>query len=420
MASRIATWRLGFPPADFYRNCTIVCAVVFAALLLAYVVASWPGFRLPTREVLGGTAFGKDFLNTWMGGRSALGQGPAAWYDFTTYNLYLRALTGTPDLHGYVWSYPPHILLFTWPLGLLPYLPALIVWTLAGLALFVLVARSGGVETRHLAFIALAPAVFLNAFFGQNGCFTAALLIGGLTCLDRRPILAGVLFGILTVKPQLGLLLPVMLVLTGRWRTILSAAVTTAALVAATAALYGREVWTGYFELVVPMQQHLQEHGQGLLFLIVSSVFYGARLVGLPLGLAWGLQAVVSGLVLAAVVWTFWRRRDAMLSMAFLIVATFLFTPYALNYDMVVFGWVIALLLQRADNQPLDHYLLFALWVLPVAMMLGGLIKVPLAVLVLPAVAARLLWRLVREERAAASQDARTLAPVACSGASWR
>ena len=27
--------------------------------------------------------------------------------------------------------------------------------------------------------------------------------------LDRRPVLAGVLFGLLTIKPQLGLLLPV-------------------------------------------------------------------------------------------------------------------------------------------------------------------------------------------------------------------
>ena len=73
-----------------------------------------------------------------------------------------------------------------------------------------------------------------TSFIGQNGFFTAALLIAGLVNLDRRPVLSGVLFGILTIKPQLGLLLPLMLVVSGRWRTIVSAATTTAALVAAT------------------------------------------------------------------------------------------------------------------------------------------------------------------------------------------
>ena len=74
----------------------------------------------------------------------------------------------------------------------------------------------------------------------------------------------------------------------------------------------------------------------------------------------------VATLAVAAVVWTYWRRRDPVLSVALFVTATFLVTPYAFNYDMVVFGWVIALLLQRTDNEPLDHYLYFALWVLPV------------------------------------------------------
>ena len=64
-----------------------------------------------------------------------------------------------------------------------------------------------------LLFLAVAPGVAVCVFFGQNGFYTAALLIGGLMCLDRRPVLAGVLFGILTIKPQLGLLLPVILLL---------------------------------------------------------------------------------------------------------------------------------------------------------------------------------------------------------------
>ena len=41
----------------------------------------------------------------------------------------------------------------------------------------------------------------------------------------------------------------------------------------------------------------------------------------------------------AAVVWAYWKRRDPALSRALFVTATFLVTPYILNYDMVVFGF---------------------------------------------------------------------------------
>ena len=57
------------------------------------------------------------------------------------------------------------------------------------------------------------PPVFLCLMQGQTGLLAAALLGGGLLALRPRPVLAGVLFGLLTVKPQLGLLLPFALTL---------------------------------------------------------------------------------------------------------------------------------------------------------------------------------------------------------------
>jgi hypothetical protein len=370
---------------------------MFASAELAYVLFSpAPSFFVPSVDGFGGTAFGRDFLNTWMGGRSALAEGPAAWFDFRVYNDLLRALIGITE--SYFWSYPPHVLLFIWPFGLMPYLPAFVLWTLGGFALFLYAAAAGGVERRHLLFVAVAPAVAINVFIGQNGFFTAALLIGGLINLDRRPLLAGVLFGFLTIKPQLGLLIPVVLLVSGRWRTIAAAAATTAALVAATSWLYGADIWMAYLRNVVPVQHFLQEHGNGMLFLQIPSAFYAVRLVGLPVPMAWTLQAIVSAVAVAAVIWTFRRRRDPVLSMALLVAATFLVTPYSLNYDMVVLGWVLALLRQRQGNEPIDHYLIIAVWTLPLTMMLAGLIHVPLALLVLAAFAARLVWQLARSE----------------------
>ena len=349
--------RLPQPGPDFYTRFTVIGCAMFASAELAYFLFSpAPSFFMPSVDGFGGTAIGRDFLNTWMGGRSALAEGPAAWFDFRVYNDLLRALVGITE--SYFWSYPPHILLFIWPFGLMPYLPAFVLWTLGGFALFLYAAASGGVERKHLLFVAVAPAVAINVFIGQNGFFTAALLIVGLINLDRRPVLSGVLFGILTIKPQLGLLLPVMLAVSGRWRTMASAAATTAALVAATSWLYGVDIWMAYLRNVIPVQHFLQEHGNGMLLLQIPSAFYAGRLVGLPIAADWALQAIVSAAAIAAVIWTFRRRRDPVLSMALLIAATFLFTPYSMNYDMVVLAWVAALLRQRQASEPIDHYLI--------------------------------------------------------------
>src|SRR5262249_9694666 len=91
-----------------------------------------------------------------------------------------------------------------------------------GLLLYLVVVSDGRHRADILLLIALALAAIVNIWCAQTGFWIAALLIGGLVPLDRRRILAGILFGILTIKPRLGLLLllPLMLALTGRWRTM--------------------------------------------------------------------------------------------------------------------------------------------------------------------------------------------------------
>ncbi len=389
--------------AELYAKWTVGAAVFFVMLEIAYLAIA--GLPPTLRPWVDGTHFvlGRDFLNTWMGARSVFQGGPAAWFDAQAYNAALRQMLGTVYPEHY-WSYPPHVLLFIWPFGLIPYLPAYVAWCVVGIALY-LFACSGAVGRDRLLFLAVAPGVAVCIFFGQNGFYTAALLIGGLMCLDRRPVLAGVLFGILTVKPQLGLLLPVLLVLERRWLTIASALATAACLVAATAVLFGPDMWFAFWHKVVPQQQWLTAHGAGLLMVMVASVFYGARLMHLPEGVGWAMQGLVAAPAVAALVWAFWQRRDRTLALSLLITATFLATPYILNYDMVVLGFVVALLRERTDNTMADHWLLLAVWTLPVAMMLAGAAFIPLAPLVLMTFACRLTWRLAHAHANAAKPE---------------
>jgi hypothetical protein len=392
-----------------YSRCTVAAAAFFLTVEILYFAAlQQPSFWRPTMDAIH-AAVGRDFLNTWMGGRAALSGGPAAWFDWDVYQQAVHQILGPAsdhDFRSYFWSYPPHVLLLIWPFGLMPYLLGYGVWCVVGLAAFVAVARAGGVERSNLLFVALAPAVAVNIFFGQNGFVTATLLVGGLICLDRRPILAGILFGILTIKPQLGLLLPVVLVMTGRWRTIAAAAATVAAMVAATAAIYGGGIWTEFLTKVGSQQVWLLNHASGLVLSQIPSALYAGRRLGLPLEIGWAVQIVETALAVAAVVWTFARRRDPVLSTALLVTAAFMVTPYSFNYDMVVFGWTLALLRQRSDNTALDHALILAMWALPVVMMVFGIVlHLPIAIVVLGAFAARLVWRLAQAAPATADQQ---------------
>ena len=384
------------PVEELYFKWMIAAAVFFVVLQIAFLsMAGLPPIDKPWADDTN-FAIGRDFLNTWMGGRSMFSGGPAAWFDARTYAAALRDMLG-PTYPETYWSYPPHIVLFVWPLGLMPYLFAYIAWCVIGIALY-LYACSSALPRERLLFLAVAPGVAVCVFFGQNGFYTAALLIGGLLALERRPVLAGVLFGILTIKPQLGLLLPIILLLERRWLTIASAAATVAVLFVATAMLFGWDVWLDYWHKIVPQQMWLTENARGLMFSLVSSLFFAGRLLHLPLSVAWAIQYAGSAFAVAAVVWTYWRRRDPALSLSLFVTATFLFTPYILNYDMVMFGFVVALLRDRADNTMRDHWLLLAVWSLPVTMMFAGAIWIPLAPVVLIVFACWLLRRLAQGE----------------------
>ena len=125
----------------------VAAAILVAVIALDFKLGaaqSFPTFILyPT-----GVPVGWDFLNTWMGGRSAFSGGPAAWFDSDVYMAALREVTGIRDLEPRFWSYPPHVLLFIWPFGLLGFLPSFMVWCAVGLALYVWAAVAGGVERK--------------------------------------------------------------------------------------------------------------------------------------------------------------------------------------------------------------------------------------------------------------------------------
>lgn len=318
-----------------------------------------------------GHPIGRDFINNWVGPQLAASGHLATLFDLDAYHAAIGTLFGAP-LPFHNWGYPPFTLLLLWPLGQLPYFAALSLWTGGLFAVFAGVTLKGvepGRRLRALALLALAPACLINAVGGQNGFLTAALLLGGLLALDRRPVLAGILFGLLTCKPHLGLVLPLVLLALGAWRTIAAAVATTLVLVGASLLAFGIEPWQHYLLETGAYQYGLLERFTGFYPFMMASVFAGARTFGLSMGAAWSLQLLVTVPVLAATVWAVRHSRDPVQRAGLVATAVPLLTPYAFNYDLTLVAAVLVWRLAAAapGSQP-DRITVFA-WLSPTLMM---------------------------------------------------
>jgi hypothetical protein len=299
---------------ETFFNLAFAIGVLVVGLEVGYLIYS----PFPYDPV--GYLIGRDFVNTWVGGELALSGRPQTHFAVDAYNGLLAQKFGSEyPLH--IWSYPPQFLLFTWVFALLPYMAAYVLYCAGGLLVYLLVASEGQWRPDRLLLLIIAPAVTVNIWCGQNGFFTAALLVGGLLQLDRRPLLSGLLFGLLSIKPQLGVLLPLMLALTGRWRTIAAAAITIALLVAITSFVFGSDVWAAYVNDAMPVQTRVFLRDYENFMTHMPTAFMNARVAGASLAAAACLQALLSSGSVAAVAWTFSRRRDRDLSNALLVTA---------------------------------------------------------------------------------------------------
>ena len=284
----------------------------------------------------------------------------------------------------YGWHYPPFFLFVAAALALLPYGAALAVWVTTTFLLYLFSVRAilrlhepppnasadaSAIDPLWLLFAAAFPAVLVNAGHGQNGFLTAALLGGALVMLDRRPAVAGILFGALSYKPQFGLMIPLVLIATQRWRVFAVAVVTVAALAAITTVAFGTTVWSAFLASTEFSRVVVLEAGSTGLHKF-QSVFSWVRMWGGPVAMAYAIHGAFV-IALGVMLVRLWRSdRPYPLKAGALIIASVLSTPYALDYDMMALAPAIAFLaidgLQRGFSA-WQKTALAALWLAPIA-----------------------------------------------------
>ncbi len=303
-----------------------------------------------------------DFYVFWAAAKLALAGTPLDAFDVTR----IGEVAAVTHDDWMPWAYPPGFLILMAPLGVLPFAPAWAAFMVISVGALILATRpfaAGKVQV--LLATALAPAMLPCLLVGQTTILWLAGLMAVLAALKaERPLLAGVFVGLLTLKPQLGLLLPFALVAAGQWRAIVSAVATTLVLVAVPTAIFG----TAYLPEMLAM---MREHGDTVrgaiadLNLMISPYSALASLgVAEPLALA--LQWATAALCAAAVALV-WHRRDVSFDLraALLLCAIPLASPYLWHYESAFLA-PAALFLVRAGviaaARPASLVLGLAMW----------------------------------------------------------
>ncbi|HWK96582.1 MAG TPA: glycosyltransferase family 87 protein [Pseudolabrys sp.] len=359
------------------RTRLVALALLAPALIaIAWLIGSSDGLNDALNRPLG-----TDFASFYAAGTLVRDGLAAAAYNPAAHFAREQAIFGAATQY-YAFQYPPVFLLVSAALAQLPYLPALVLWQAATLVLYVLAIRAivsagdrapvQGVSKNLWLLLALAyPAVFINLGHGQNGFLTAALFAGALALLDRRPVAAGILIGLMIYKPQFGMMIPLVLVVTARWRVVAAAALTVAAIVAISLLVTGVDSWRAFIASTAFTRETLLEQGD-VGFFKMQSVFAWVGMWGGPVALAYVVQGAVT-LATAAALAILWRSKARYpLKAAALLIGTLLATPFSLDYDLMLVAPAIAFLAidaaQRGaapKNVPWEKTLLAALWIVP-------------------------------------------------------
>jgi len=323
-------------------------------VLLTIYLLTTAVWLLTTRHLLDGfhQPLGGDFI-IFYGASSMTLHGHAA-LAFDPHALLAAERAVIPGVRpGLEWCYPPTFQLLIAPLSLAPFRVAYGLFILVILAPYLLVIQALVPGRSSLATSCAFPGTFANAWQGQNGFLTTALFGYGLLSLDRRPWLAGAVLGLLVYKPQFGILLPVLLIGTGRWKSTLAAAVSGVAFIGLSVVILGLAPWIAFLRTLPNVSAALST-GQ-LPWSKMASVFVAARWLGTPTPVAYALQGVIA-IVIAVATLLIWRRPgDLGLKAGLAALATFLTSPYSFNYDLVLLAIPIAATVRHGRSHVLTE-----------------------------------------------------------------
>ena len=350
------------PPAVGHHSAVPATLINVSFVLAIVTLAYFPTAYLTHVWIFGadGRGIPTDFVNVWAAGKLALeGHPPQAW-DWDIQKQVELALLKQDFVGHFAWHYPPPFLFVASFLAQFPYTVAFIGWAAFSVLPYLAVMRAIIGRNAGLVIALGFPAAFINILVGQNGFLTASLIGGMLYLMPTRPVLAGICLGLLSYKPQYGLLFPLVLIAAAEWTVLVTAAIVAAAIAAVSWLAFGTESWQAFFHWIPMFSQAFLTEGRAPWFKM-QSIFSFVRYVGGTEQLAWIFQWMLTASV-AVVLVVMWRSRlPYALKAAMLAAATLLTTPYLFMYDLVVLAIAIAFLIRAGLDEGFARHEVMAL-----------------------------------------------------------
>ncbi|MDG0025748.1 glycosyltransferase family 87 protein [Trinickia sp. Y13] len=346
-----------------------LCSSVVLAIELSFAATlAWSTFARSGPPQAG---FGIDFSVYWSAAAVALKHGPAAVFNQDLMMAVERTVRSGKLFAGTSgpWLYPPTFLIFLLPFGIVPLNVALTAFSLIGTTAYL---RSMWGIVRPVGPLALIPVAAFPGFwlalcYGQNSLLTAAAAAAALALMPTRPILAGIFVGLLGVKPQLGLVFPLVLICARQWRGFASAAVCSVLLWGVSAVALGGDMVPAWLHTASWFRHTWIEHNPEI-WRGMPTIYATARRAGASAQWAYWLQGAVAVPACAVTAWLWTGRARYELKAAALCCCTLLVQPYLLYYDLAWLAIPVAFLgvdMYRHSARGFEWLLLVVAWAMP-------------------------------------------------------
>lgn len=280
-------------------------------------------------------ARGVDFLSFFAAGRMVLDGQASSIYDIAAHRAV--EFTISPIRGMLPFPYPPPFLFFVAPFALPTFWLGFALWLIATGTLYLY----GALKFTRWPYALSNPPLLLNAMIGQTGFLMSGIFMVGLSLIARRPVLAGMVLGVLVVKPQLALLLPFATIAGRHWRVIAGAAASSSLLLVAALAVFGLGAYEGFFNILPRYAASMAASRWPWNELV--SPFALARFCGIAQTPALAVHVIVAIAATAITTRAWWLDLDEKIPV--LGAATLLISPYVFTYDALLLivpaAWLI-------------------------------------------------------------------------------
>lgn len=342
---------------DRLRNYPLILIITGSIGLIAATI-----IRIMDPAVHG--AFLPDYLAHWTGGR-LLWENPQNLYDPRTQSQVQNEAIGPPV--GLSWFVSPPIVAFLYaPLALIPYNLSGLVWLVLSSALLVwcilslaTLAPKLMVHKRKLVILAVlaAPPTFELLGSGQDSAFVLLLWLIGIRLFQTsHPLWAGAVLGLGIVKPQLVIVIPLVLLATRNYKALAAFSAVIAAISGVSLGLVGLEglgQWTG--ALSSPLYMAEVQQGQAWKMVGLPSFVQALLPPAWDAGIAPLLTVASLPIGAAILLLSILRLRNTGTDSQAVWIATLsttvTFSPHLATYDAVLLIPVVIFLLERRSTR---------------------------------------------------------------------